>query len=242
MIFVGGRKMRWRAIAVGGMLLVAGCGPAPELPARAVDRVPDDPPNEAGLVPLPCDRTGAVRPARPFYCTARRHFVTPAAREAIHDAAKAMGKRFPGAPVTYMEASWPSGKAPMPPHLSHGDGHQVDISIYYETLDGKPLAAPYKTWTGFNAFEPPRKESERVSCPKGSEHEKGKDPDADRKWRMDETRTRALLKIFVEDKRVRRVLIEPHLEKRLGFDGHPKVRFAGCNAARHDDHLHVDFY
>ena len=186
--------MRWLAVALGGLLMAAGCGPAPHLPARAVDPIADDKPNDAGLVRLPCDRTGAVRPARPFYCKTQRHFVTPKAREAIHDAAKAMARKFPGTPITYTEASWPSGKKPMPPHLSHGDGHQVDISIYYETLDGKPLAAPFKGWIGFNAFEPPRKESERVVCPKGSEHAKGKDPDRDRQWRMDEARTRALLK------------------------------------------------
>jgi hypothetical protein len=234
--------MKSAAIALAVLLVLGGCGPTPRLPAKPVAPVAKDEPNKAGLVRLPCDQTGAIRPARRFYCTANRHFVTPTARLSIHDAAEKMARRFPGTPITYMEASWPSGKRPMPPHLSHGDGREVDISIYYESLDGKPLAAPYKGWIGFNAFEPPRKASERVACPRGSAHDKGKDPGPDRKWRMDEARTRALLKIFVEDKRVRRVLIEPHLEKRLGFNGHPKVRFAGCNAARHDDHLHVDFF
>jgi hypothetical protein len=41
---------------------------------------------------------------------------------------------------------------------------------------------------------------------------------------------------------LRHILIEPHLERRPGLWGHPKLRFAGCQAARHDDHLHVDFY
>jgi len=226
----------------GLLAALAACGPAPQRKAPPPAPIPDDKPNAAGLVRLPCDKGGAIRPASRFYCAASRHFVTPRARESIHDAAVKMARRFPGTPITYMEASWPSGLRPMPPHLSHGDGREVDIAIYYETLGAKPLATPYGGWTGFGAYEPPRKADERVACPPDSNHSKGKDPDPGRKWRMDEARTRALLRIFVEDKRVRRVLIEPHLERRLGFAGHPKVRFAGCNAARHDDHLHVDFY
>jgi hypothetical protein len=41
---------------------------------------------------------------------------------------------------------------------------------------------------------------------------------------------------------VRRVFIEPHLKARLDLARLSKVRFAGCRAARHDDHIHVDFY
>ena len=35
-----------------------------------------------------------------------------------------------------------------------------------------------------------------------------------------------------------RILIEPHLAERLGVAG-GKVRFQGCRAARHDDHIHI---
>jgi hypothetical protein len=38
---------------------------------------------------------------------------------------------------------------------------------------------------------------------------------------------------------VTRIFIEPHLADRLGVGG-GKVRFQGCRAARHDDHLHVE--
>jgi len=41
---------------------------------------------------------------------------------------------------------------------------------------------------------------------------------------------------------LRRILIEPHPERRPGLWGHPELRFAGRQAAGHDDHLHVDFY
>jgi hypothetical protein len=38
---------------------------------------------------------------------------------------------------------------------------------------------------------------------------------------------------------VTKILLEDYLLERLGVDG-GKVRFQGCFAARHDDHLHVE--
>ncbi len=35
-----------------------------------------------------------------------------------------------------------------------------------------------------------------------------------------------------------KVLLEPHLVRRLGLSS-PLLRFQGCRAARHDDHLHL---
>lgn len=232
--------MKW--IALTTVLCLVACGPTAPRPAPSVGPTRPEKPNAAGLVRLPCDKAGAIRPAIQRYHDNDRHFVTPKARQAIQDAARQIGLRFPGTAIVYTEASWPSGVLPMPPHLSHGDDRQIDISIYYQSLDGRPIASPEFRWNGFGAFEPPRTDRERMKCPAGSNHAKGLDPSPDRKWRMDEARTHELLRIFVEDKRVRRVLLEPHLKTRLGFAGHAKVRFAGCNAARHDDHLHVDFY
>jgi hypothetical protein len=37
---------------------------------------------------------------------------------------------------------------------------------------------------------------------------------------------------------VQKILIEPHLKERLRLQS-SKVRFQGCHAARHDDHVHV---
>ncbi|NNE79114.1 MAG: hypothetical protein HKN18_02480 [Silicimonas sp.] len=35
-----------------------------------------------------------------------------------------------------------------------------------------------------------------------------------------------------------KIFLEPHLADRLGVAG-DKVRFQGCRAARHDDHIHI---
>lgn len=202
----------------------------------------DDPnpqPNAAGLVPLPCAEAGPLRPVNPMYCRTQRNFVTPPVRAALLAAARAFAADHPGRVVRYMEASWPSGKRPMPPHLSHGNGKQIDIVLFYEDRQGRPIKSP--TSNGYYAFEPPRTEAERV-CPGSRAPHDGKDPPASRPWRLDETATADFMRVLLRDSRVRRIFIEPHLKTRLGFGAAAKVRFAGCQAARHDDHIHVDFF
>lgn len=226
------RRRIWAAVSAA--LLLAACNPS-EPPAGQ-----DPNPNAAGLVTLPCLKSAALHAANHSYCWANRHFVTPDARQSLVDAAKAMAAKYPGVAVQFMEASWPSGKRPMPPHLSHGDGREVDLALFYETKTGKPQAK-LPTSGGYNAFEPPLAEKDRVCGPKDKQHNQP-DPAKSRNWRLDETRTRDLIALLAADKRVRRIFIEPHLKARLGFGAEPKVRFAGCQAARHDDHLHIDFF
>ena len=138
-----------------------------------------------------------------------------------------------------MDASWAKGTRPMPPHLSHGDGREIDLAVFYVTPAGRALAKP-PTSSGYNAFEPPLHEAARVCVGVKGAHQQG-DPPASRGWRLDPDRTSDLVRRLTADVRVRRVFIEPHLKSRLGFSRDAKVRFAGCQAARHDDHMHVDF-
>lgn len=201
-------------------------------------------PNAAGLVSLPCDDSEPLAPVKPDYCRSNRHFMTPDARDAVVGAARAVAARFPGTRLQFMDASGPDGVVPFAPHLSHGDGRQIDLALFYTDRNGQPMDAfaasrSYGPWW---PAEPPRP-GEDLACPGGRKGRAEKpDPPADRPWQLDEPRTKALIDAMLADTRVRRILIEPHLERRLGYWGHPKMRFAGCQAARHDDHLHIDFY
>jgi len=223
-------------------LMLAGCDAAPD--EDSWRRPASTSPNPAGLVSLPCDASTPLEPTRPRYCRDDRHWVTPQARAALIDAAAAVRERYPGEVLRFMDASGPDGVKPFPPHLSHGDGRQIDLGLYYTDVQARPLRTfpAYERHGGYWPAEPPRP-GEIVACPQGRVGRAEKpDPPADRPWRLDEARTRALLEALIGDRRVRRVLIEPHLEMRLGLWGHPKLRFAGCQAARHDDHIHVDFH
>ena len=59
-----------------------------------------------------------------------------------------------------------------------------------------------------------------------------------RALRLDEARTQALIRALLHDTRVAKVFVEPSLAARLGVSGE-KLRFQGCRAARHDDHVHM---
>ncbi len=232
------------------VLLLAGCERAADV-VESVAPWKGQPgstsPNAAGLVTLPCDGSGHMAAMTERYCRARRNYMTPTARDALLAAGEALAARYPGEVLRYMDGSGEDGIKPFPPHFSHGDGRQVDLALYFETLDGKPMGRlpDTRSWGGWWPSEPPRPGAVNL-CPDGPNGRQGRawkpDPPADRNWRLDEARTKALVQILIADPRVKRILIEPHLERRFGLEGHPKLRFAGCKAARHDDHLHVDFH
>ncbi|WP_282008430.1 hypothetical protein [Brevundimonas aveniformis] len=230
--------MRAGALLVG-LVLLDGCQAETALkadPGRASSQSP------AGLVPLPCDGSEPMGPAHPFYCSRDRVYVRPEARAAMVEAAREMARRFPGTRLIFMDASGPDGIVPFEPHLSHGDGRQVDVSLFYSALDGRPIHGPPpgSRRNGYGNYEPPRP-GDPQPCRGIDRPNDDQDPPADRAWRLDDARSRALTELFAADPRVRRILIEPHLEHRWNLDGESKLRFAGCQAARHDDHLHIDF-
>jgi hypothetical protein len=100
------------------------------------------------------------------------------------------------------------------------------------------------TRSGYRAYEPPLKSGDRrcTGATARPPEIDAPDPARDRNWRLDEARTATMVRLLAADPRVRRVFIEPHLKTRLGLGRLSKVRFAGCRAARHDDHIHVDFH
>jgi hypothetical protein len=223
-------ERRVRGFALVLIMVLAGCQAAPSGPPK---------PNAAGLMPLPCDGRGPLRPRNPLYCLLGRAYVTPPARAALVEAAQALVKAHPGSVVLFMDASGADGKRPFAPHLSHGDGREVDVAVFYRRPDGWPLDAP-PTFSGYGAQEPPRP-GDPLPCKGIKRVNDHGDAPASRPWRLDEARTRNLIEILIQDPRVKRIFIEPHLKRRFGLEKETKIRFAGCWAARHDDHLHVDF-
>jgi hypothetical protein len=48
----------------------------------------------------------------------------------------------------------------------------------------------------------------------------------------------AALRTLTADPRIGKIFIEPHLKQRFA-PSEAKIRFQGCRAARHDDHIHL---
>jgi hypothetical protein len=192
-----------------------------------------------GRAPLPCGLTGeAVYGPRTIWtCLLNRHYAQLPARQALQKVSKGFSREHKDSRIAYLDAGFPFFDwFPMFPHISHGDGRKIDLALFFE--NGAAASSPIGYW----GFVQPRP-GDPQPC-NGSE--------GWLRWDMawlrpllpelplDRQRTRALLTRLVAASAVRRILIEPHLRARLGLD-HAKLRFQGCAAARHDDHIHVEF-
>ena len=177
-----------------------------------------------GREPLPCfPREDRIAVASPLFCVLNRHYVSPEMAAVADD----LAREVPG--TRALDGNFPFIDGfPLLPHLSHDDGDKLDFAFYY---DG-PLPSPI----GYFPFE-----NGPTVCPKRP---------GDLRWDfdilqplwsdspLDADRMRAALTQLADDPRVGRILLEPHLKTSLGLTS-LKIRFQGCHAARHDDHIHI---
>lgn len=208
------------------------------------------------IVPLVAPRFGRV--ALPVYHTdlqpqhwltvlAARNYVRPALRRAAIDVAVEM-KRQHQSTLLYLDAQHPFGNGwPLIPHLSHSDGRKLDVALLWQDArTGKPVSGTPSP-IGYGVFEDPRPDEydRAAECAAQGHWQYGymeKVVPQDRKpyFTLDEARTAAMTRLFCKHRQVRRVLIEPYLKKRLLLEDLTNLRHHGCNAVRHDDHIHVE--
>jgi murein endopeptidase len=50
--------------------------------------------------------------------------------------------------------------------------------------------------------------------------------------------TKLLVEVLLKFDNMEKIFIEPHLKSRLGLTN-SKIRYHGCGAVRHDDHIHI---
>ncbi|WP_132652004.1 hypothetical protein [Rhizobium sp. BK418] len=202
-----------------------------------------------GRVSLPCLASDANKLVvrSPIYCAFNRNYVTPQVGELAYALAEEMDKEFPGTTTVALDANFPflSG-FPLLPHLTHADGRKIDFAYYYKDADGSFLDGVTRSPIGYFAFEQPAASDEQ-RC-------KGRNDWLTGRWdlkaiqplfpdyRLEEQRMVAAIHWLTTEGvtrfAVEKIFLEPHLTNKLGItDDH--VRFQGCRAARHDDHLHV---
>jgi hypothetical protein len=196
---------------------------------------------------LPCPATperpyGAVNP---LLCVLNRNYVRPEADAGVSALATHMAARYPGTITRYLDAGFPFLDGfPLMPHLSHRDGLKVDLAYYYREADGTRVLDGAASPIGYWAYEAPRA-GEATPC--AAFH------GLNLRWdfaalqsgvtrRADAERIKTMLAWLTTEGRtygLRKILIEPHLKQRWAPDA-DRVRFQGCRAARHDDHLHLE--
>ncbi|MDA9207641.1 hypothetical protein N9O61_02010 [Octadecabacter sp.] len=189
-----------------------------------------------GREPLPCFGKN-LRLQSPIYCVLLRHFVVPELADVAQDAADQVAAKYPGTVTLALDASFPFITGfPMLPHLSHDDGEKLDFAFYYKDETGY-VGPRTSSPIGFFAFETLDVET----CPPAwitlrwdlrplqpFMHD----------WAVEDGRNTALMQTLLDDPRVGKILLEPPLAQRWNLS-HPNLRFQGCRAARHDDHIHM---
>lgn len=205
-----------------------------------------------GRVPMPFnDDSSRLQPWNFGTVLLNRHYVLPNLKVVTEGVSEKLAKASPGAVITYLDCGFPFFDGfRLFPHLSHNDGRKIDISFFY--LDAATLKPTNErpSWLGYGVCEEPRSGEEdrpsyckeqgfwqynfmrRFIIPQGEKVH----------FLLDERRTKELMRLFLADNRVQLLLIEPHLEKRLGFTNTQKVRTPPCASVRHDDHIHVAIY
>jgi hypothetical protein len=154
-----------------------------------------------------------------------------------------LARTYPGSRVTVLDANFPLFDGfPLFPHLSHDDGSKIDLAFFYQdAATGQPIPSGSPSPVGYFHLERPRN-GDFLSCTRGFVPLRWElawlQPDKPA-WQLDRERTRTMILWWKNRPEVTRIFIEPYLAERLGVAG-GKVRFQGCWAARHDDHLHIE--
>ncbi|WP_291153062.1 hypothetical protein [Ensifer sp. SSB1] len=201
-----------------------------------------------GRVSLPCfdDGTSRLKMQSPFFCVLNRQYVVPELKEAALALSRHMDQAFPGTTTLALDANFPFFSGfPLFPHLSHSDGRKLDVAFFYQNADGSYLDETTRSPIGYFAFEQPRPDS-ILPC-------RDREDLLTLRWDLDflqslwpplpleESRTGEALRWLSGEGSsfgIEKIFVEPHLAQRLGVQAE-SIRFQGCRAARHDDHLHM---
>lgn len=65
-------------------------------------------------------------------------------------------------------------------------------------------------------------------------------PDKDNTIQLDKENTKTLIQGLLYRSKNSKIFIEPYLKKELALSKYDNIRFHGCQAVRHDDHIHFE--
>jgi hypothetical protein len=199
-----------------------------------------------GRVPLPMLLAKNLQPAKMATVLLNRNYVNPSLRDAAFNVAEHMNKKYPGTTINYLDANFPFiNKFPLFPHRSHNDGKKLDVSFQYNDSNTDLMTSNVPSWIGYGICEEPRKGEDNVPvfCEQKGYWQynllrKAVSQRNKKYFMFNEERTRELVVAFASENAIGKIFIEPHLKTRLRLTSN-KIRFHGCAAVRHDDHIHV---
>ena len=103
------------------------------------------------------------------------------------------------------------------------------------------------SWLGYGASEVPRpgEQDQPTYCAQKGNWQysfvKSLTP-VNKNLAFDAPRTRDFALFLLSDNRLQSIMIEPHLQTRLGLQKSLKLKSPPCISVRHDDHIHIEIY
>jgi len=199
-----------------------------------------------GRVALPINEQRNLQPLNIITCLLNRHYVNPEMKAIAMDIASDMNRKYPGTTLNYLEANFPFINGfPLIPHLSHNDGKKLDLAFAYISKETGLATNNTPSPFGYGICEEARANeiNTALQCSslgrwQYSFLKKLMPQSRKAQFIFDSTRTKAIVNAFVAQNNIGKIFIEPHLKTRLKLTT-DKIRFHGCQAVRHDDHIHV---
>lgn len=181
-----------------------------------------------------------LKPRNLFYPLLFRNYVTPKLKNVLVRSSEALIKD--NIKITYLDANFPFYNGfPLLPHRSHNDGKKIDICFSYKTKNGQTTDKK-PALSGYGIYAQEENYSATNCIEKGYWQYNfskyltfGKINNID----FDATSTKKSIKTFLAQPETQKIFIEPYLKNKLGLSGYSKIRFHGCKAVRHDDHIHL---
>lgn len=200
----------------------------------------------SGREAMPIWSNPQLKPLHIGYALLNRHYVRPELKSLLEDSAKQLDQKYPGAVIAYLDCCFPFRNGfPLLPHLSHNDGRKADIAFLFKNaVSGEFLPQKGKSVIGYGGCVLPRSneyDQPAVCAQKGHGQYSGLYqimPQIESRV-LDEERTKEMIRLFAKHPNTGKLLLEPHIKTRLRLSNYNNIRFHGCHAVRHDDHVHV---
>jgi hypothetical protein len=183
--------------------------------------------------------------AMPLTALLNRNYVRPELNRVLNKTAEQLARKYNGIKLVYLDANFPFINGfPLLPHLSHNDGNKIDLSFVYENRE-HTIVNNKPSRSGYGVFENPMQdEANTAAFCKTQGFWQYDYPrfltlgQSNPGLKLSEEATKFLVQELASKAEVKKIFIEPHLKDRLRIES-PKVRFHGCGAVRHDDHIHI---
>ncbi len=199
--------------------------------------------NQFGRTPQPIFKSSNLAPHTYLTVLLNRHYVTSTLKNELIQISDQFEQSNPNIKTVYLDANFPFFDGfPLLPHLSHNDGKKVDLAFQYSQngilTNKKPANSGYGHYQ-----DPNHKEvnQPQICLNKGYwqyDFPKYLTLGSSDDLTFELSKTKELIDLILKRKHTQKVFIELHLKSRMKID-HKKLRFHGCQAVRHDDHIHL---